>query len=156
MKTIIKFSLFAVILVLTLSGCKNGGTPDPVIPPDTSKPTITIIKPSAGQSFTNGTAILFQATFTDNEKLKSYDIAISQKVAGGMILKVVPVSTPFSYTKSSAGLSGGKTQEVSLSDITIPANTATTIVTPGTYNFKVTCVDGADNSASTTVEITIN
>jgi hypothetical protein len=153
MKTSIQY---LAVLILILFGCKKGSSPVPVVIPDTTKPTISVLKPTAGQSFTNGTAILFQATFSDNEKLKSYDIAVSQKVTGGMILKVVPISTPFSYTKSSTILSGGKTQDVSVSDITIPANTATNIVTPGTYNFKVTCVDGSDNSTSTTIEITIN
>ena len=108
------------------------------------------------QIFTAGNTILFQATFSDNEKLKSYDINVSKKVLGGLNLKVVPTSTPFSYTKSSTSLNGGKSQDVSLSDITIPANTATNITTPGTYNFKVNCVDGSDNSTSTTLEVTIN
>ena len=75
---------------------------------------------------------------------------------GGIVLKVVPASTPFSYTKSSVSLTGGKTQDVSSSDIIIPVNTATNFVTTGTYTFTVNCVDGSDNMTSTTQEININ
>lgn len=150
MKTSICFLTGLVIYIV--SGCSN----PLVVVPDTTKPTISITKPTPGQIFTAENTILFQARFSDNEKLKSYDINVSKKVLGGLNLKVVPTSTPFSYTKSSTSLSGGKSQDVSLSDITIPANTATNIKTPGTYNFKVNCIDGSDNSASTTLEITVN
>ena len=153
MKTLIYY-LFGFVMILT--GCSKGGSNPPVAIPDTAKPSVTITKPTAGQSFTAGNTILFQATFTDNEKLKSYEVAVTKKIAGGMVLKVVPTSTPFTYTKSAISLVGGKSQDVSLSDITIPANTVSTITTPGIYNLKVTCFDNSDNSASTTLEISIN
>jgi uncharacterized membrane protein len=150
-----QFSVICLILI-TFAGCKKGtSTAPPVVIPDTTKPTLSIVKPTAAQQFAAGANIPFQVTLTDNEKLKSYDIAVSLKLAGGLILKIVPTSTPFSYTKSATTLGGGKTQDVTVTDINIPANTATNIVTPGTYNFKVTCVDGSDNSNSTTLEIKI-
>jgi len=49
-----------------------------------------------------------------------------------------------------------KQQEINLSDIVITSNTVTTIVTPGKYNLKVTCIDGSNNSSETTQEININ
>ena len=141
----------------TFSGCKKGGgTPEPAIS-DTTKPAISITKPIAGQVFVAGNTITFQATFSDNEKLKSYEISISKVATGGFILKNVPASVSFSYIRSSTSFSSGVKQEViNLSDIIIPANTATTIVTPGKYNFNVTCLDGSHNSTQTTIEININ
>lgn len=143
-------------MTIATSGCNKGGSTDPLPVPDATKPTISITKPTPGQAFISGNTILFQATFSDNEKLKSYDFTISKKVIGGLILKVVPTSTPFSYIKSSTSLTGIKSQDISLNDIIIPANTATNIVTPGAYNLKVTCIDGTDNTTSTTLEFTIN
>jgi hypothetical protein len=156
MKQFSYYSMIFGLFIFTCTGCSKKSGPAPVVTPDTTKPIISATKPTPGQVFTAGNTILFQATFSDNEKLKSYDIAISKKVLGGMVLKVVPTSTPFSYNKSSTSLNGGKSQDVSLSDITIPANTATNIVTPGTYNFKVTCVDGSDNTTSTTIIFVLN
>ena len=160
MKIFIKHLIVSCLLVAALSGCKKTSSPNPVpvVVPDTTKPTITITKPTVGQAFAPGSTIPFQATFSDNEKLGTYDIAISKVVTGGLILKVVPTSLAYSYTKSSTSFNTGvKQQEIILSDITpIPANTATNIVTPGKYNLKVTCVDGSNNSTSTTIEININ
>jgi len=152
-----KYDIILFLLLISISGCKKSGTtPDPVIT-DTAKPTISILKPSVGQTFVAGNTIPFQATFNDNKELKSYEIAISKVVTGGSILKNVPTSVPFSYLKSSTNFaSGTKQQEVNLGDITIPSNTANAFVTPGKYNFKVICVDGSNNSTETILEININ
>ena len=158
MKIPVKYLIFISLFISLLSSCKKGGTtgPNPAIK-DTTKPTITIVKPTAGQVFVAGNTISFQATFADNEKLKSYDIVISQKLVSGLILKIVPTSVPYSYTKSSTSLSSvSKSQEITLNDITIPSNTATNIVTPGKYNCKVTCLDASNNTAETILEFTIN
>ena len=96
-------------------------------------------------------------SFSDNDKLKSYEIAISKVTSGAITLKNVPVSVPFSYTKYPTSFNTGvKQQDIILSDINIPANDATTSVTPGNYNFKVTCYDGSDNKAETIIIISIN
>lgn len=153
------FKLLCIIFLLftAISGCKKEPKPEPKPIPDTTKPSITMAKPTAGQIFVAGNTIPFQATFSDNDLLKSYEIAVSKAATSGLILKIVPTSVPFSYVKSSTSFSTGvKQQEIILSDIIIPANTATTITTPGKYNFKVTCVDGSNNSTVTTVEININ
>ena len=155
MKYSIKILFFCSLYVMIITGCSKGGGSAPVAVPDTTKPTISITSPTAGQSFVAGNAISFQATFADNVALQSYDIAVSKKVLGGFMLKVVPTSVPFSYIKSTTALSG-KSQTISLSDIIIPANTATTIVTTGVYNFKVNCVDSSNNANSTTIEFNIN
>jgi hypothetical protein len=157
MKTSSKYLIIIILIIFAFYGCEKGGSsmPDPV--PDTTKPTISIIKPIAGQTFVAGNTIDFQAAFSDNVSLKSYEIAISKAVTSGLTLKFVPTSVPFNYLKSSTNFtSGDKQQEINLSDIKIPSNTVTTITTSGKYNFKVIYVDGSNNSAETTLEININ
>ena len=157
MQTSFKYLIVISLLTAMFCGCKKGGsTPEPIIP-DTTKPTISIVKPTAGQIFVPGNTIAFQATFTDNEKLKSYDIAITKVVASAMVLKNVPVLEAWSYTKASTSFTSGVKQADITFDIPIPLlNTNSTSISPGKYNFKVTCIDGADNSISTTIEININ
>ena len=151
--------IIAALLLVTVASCgkKGGGvTPDPVIP-DTTKPAITITKPTAGQAFTAGSAIVFEASFSDNISLKSYEIEVSKVVATGFVLKNVPLNVPFSWVKSSTGFTAGvKQQTITINDINIPANSTTQVVTTGNYNFKVTCLDGTDNTVSTIVMININ
>jgi hypothetical protein len=126
-------------------------------PPDTTKPTITIVQPAAGQAFVTGNTTAFQATFSDNKELKSYEVTVSKVVTSGMILKIVPLVKPFSYTKSTTSFGTGvKQQEVTLSDIVIPLHTATELVATGKYNVKVSCTDAANNTAEVILEISIN
>ena len=140
-----------IICLLSTIGysCKKGGsTPDPVIP-DTTKPTISIAKPTAGQAFAPGNTITFQATFKDNEKLGSYEIAVTKVVTAGMSLKNVPVFESWGYTKASTSFSAGVKQADINLDISIPLlNANSTAITPGDYNFKITCVDTSNNSVS--------
>ena len=157
MQTSFKYLIVISLLTAMFCGCKKGGsTPEPIIPA-TTKPTISIVKPTAGQIFVPGNTIAFQATFTDNEKLKNYDIAITKVVVSAMVLKNVPVLEAWSYTKASTSFNSGVKQADITFDIPIPLlNTNSTSISPGKYNFKVTCVDGSDNSISTTIEININ
>lgn len=157
MKIFAIYVIITCLLIISIIGCKKKGgvVPDPIVP-DTTKPTIAITKPTAGQLFVPGSIIAFQAIFNDNVMLKSYQIVISKVVTGGLTLKIVPVSIPFSYTKPSTNFNAdAKQQEVILSDITIPINTSTTVVTTGKYNFKVTCIDISNNISETTLEINI-
>ena len=150
-KYLLILSAFSVII----SGCSKGGSTPPVVIPDTTKPTITITKPSAAQIFSAGATIPFEVTFTDNEALKSYDVTISKSTLGALALKNVPTSVAFSYTRSTSGLSG-KSQTITITDIIIPTNTLLQIVSTGTYNIKVNCSDASNNSSSQTLVITIN
>ena len=137
-------------------GCKKKDT-TPVVIPDTTKPGITITAPTAGQSFIVGNTIAFQATFSDNELLKTYDITISKVITGGFILKSVPTPIAWSYTKTATNFNTGvKQQSITLSDITIPTLINSSPVATGKYNFKVSCTDGSNNTSETTLEININ
>ena len=157
MKNALKIFIVFSLLTATFYGCKKGSTtPDPVVP-DTTKPTISIVKPTAGQAFVPGNTITFQATFADNVKISSYDISVTNLPPVGFTLKNVPVPVPWSYTKGSTSFgSNVKQQEINLSDISIPLLIGTNPVTTGKYYFKVTCVDGSNNTVSTTIEIYIN
>lgn len=157
MKTTIKYLIVITLLITVFYGCKKGGTtPDPVIP-DTTVPAISIAKPTAGQTFVPGNTILFQATFSDNEKIASYEIAITKVIASGLILKNVVTPVDWSYTKSSTSFTSGvKLQEINLTDIIIPMDIGGKPVATGKYNFKVTCIDGSGNKKENTIEININ
>lgn len=156
MKNTLKYLIVISLLITMVYGCKKSSTPEPIIP-DTTLPTISITKPTAGQVFVPGNTITFQATFADNEKLASYEIAINKVIAGGFILKNVVIPVDWSYTKSSTNFTSGvKQQEINLTDIIIPMDISGKPVATGKYNFKVTCVDGSGNKKDNTVEININ
>lgn len=144
------------LLISVMAACKKKSS---VIaePPDTTKPIITVVQPTAGQAFVTGNTITFQATFSDNKELKSYEVTVSKVVTSGMILKIVPLVKPFSYTKSTTSFGTGvKQQDITLSDIVIPLHTATELVATGKYNVKVICSDTAGNTAEVILEININ
>jgi len=157
MKTAAKYLMVITLLITVVYGCKKGGTtPEPIIP-DTTLPAISIAKPTAGQVFVPGNTITFQATFSDNEKIASYEIAITKVIATGLILKNVITPVDWSYTKSSTSFTpGAKLQEINLTDIIIPMDIGGKPVATGKYNFKVTCIDGSGNKKEITVEFNIN
>ncbi len=156
MKALNNLLIFTFLIILLCIGCKKKDT-TPVVIPDTTKPTITITSPTAGQSFIVGNTIAFQASFTDNELLRAYDITISKVITGGFILKNVPTPVAWSYAKSTTNFNTGvKQQSITLNDITIPTLINSSPVATGKYNFKVTCTDGSNNTAETILEININ
>jgi hypothetical protein len=154
MKILSKYFILVGLLVSILS-CSKKGNVAPV--PDTTNPTITITQPTAGQVFAVGNTITFQASFADNDKLGSYSITITKVISSGMVLKNVLTPVAWSYSKSATSFTTGvKQQNITLNDITIPLLIGTSPVLTGKYDFNVSCVDGSNNSASTTIEININ
>lgn len=148
MKNSINCLIVMCFLTLVISGCKKSThTPDPV--PDTIKPAISVSKPTVGQIFIPGNTINFQASFTDNDKLGSYDIAITKKITGGFILKNVPTPVPWSYTKGSVSFPTGlKIKDITY-DILIPLDINGSPLAIGDYNFLVTCIDASGNTTTT-------
>jgi len=156
MKTILKYVIISGLLIVTIIGCKKSGQPEPVVP-DTTDPVISIIQPTAGQSFVPGNTIAFQSNFSDNVKLSSFAIDITKVVASGFILKNVPTQVDWSYTKASTSFNPGvKQQTINLTDIIVPLDISGKPVTKGKYYFKVTCLDAAGRSVTNGVEININ
>lgn len=157
MRISIKHLIVFCLLITTYSNCKKGGSTSEPPVPDTTNPTISIIKPTAGQAFVPENSIAFQASFADNNNVKSYSITITKFIAGGFILKNVSVPVVWSYTKSATNFTTGiKQQDITLNDIVIPTDISGSPVSTGDYNFKVTCMDDAGNTASTTLIIKIN
>jgi len=149
--------LILVGLLVSILACSKKGSVAPVPVPDTTNPTITITQPAAGQVFAVGNTITFQASFADNDKLGSYSITVTKVLTSGMVLKNVPTPVAWSYSKTATSFTSGvKQQNITLNDITIPLLIGTSPVLTGKYNFNVSCVDGSNNSASTTIEININ
>jgi len=150
MKNSIICLIVMCLLTLSFSGCKKSThTPDPIIP-DTTKPTVSITKPTVGQIFIPGNTINFQASFADNDKLGSYDITITKKITGGFILKNVPTPVAWSYTKGSVSFTTGlKTKDITY-DILIPLDINGSPLATGDYNFIVTITDAAGNITTTT------
>jgi len=154
MKILSKYFILVGLLVSILS-CSKKGNVAPV--PDTTNPTITITQPTAGQGFAVGNTITFRASFADNDKLGSYSITVTKVISSGMVLKDVLTPVAWSYSKSATSFTTGvKQQNITLNDITIPLSIGTSTVLTGKYDFNVSCVDGSNNSASTTIEININ
>lgn len=150
MKVSLRYFIVLCISIATLSGCSGGSSnpdpdPEPVVT-DQSVPTIIITKPTANQTFTAGSTIDFSAKFEDDLKLASYTVTISKLTTSSMVLKNVPTSTPFAYSKAENITGDVKTYTLPL-DITIPANTTTVITTPGDYTVTVTCKDAAGKDA---------
>lgn len=149
MKKSIQYFVVICLLVSVFSACKKSSTPAPLPIPDTTKPTISVTKPTVGQVFIPGSTINFQATFTDNDKLGNYDIAITKKIPVGFILKNVPVPVKWSYTKGSVSFpTGSKTKDI-LYDILIPLDINGSPLEKGDYNFVVTCTDASGNVTTT-------
>jgi hypothetical protein len=154
MKILSKYFILTGLLITILS-CSKKGSVAPV--PDTTNPTISITQPAVGQAFSTGNTITFQATFADNDKLGSYSITVTKVITSGMVLKNVLTPVAWSYSKSATSFSTGvKQQAITLNDITIPLLIGTSPVLSGKYDFNVSCVDGSNNSVSTTIEININ
>ena len=155
MKNLGNLLILISLTIFFCFGCKKKDT-TPVVVPDTTKPVITINSPTAGQSFIVGNTIAFQASFSDNELLKTYDIAINKVITGGFLLKNVPTPVAWSYAQSATNFNTGvKLQSITL-NISIPTLINSSPVATGKYNFKVTCIDGSNNTAETTLEININ
>lgn len=157
MKISIKHLIIISLMITVFWGCKKGGgTPEPVVS-DTTKPTISITNPIAGQVFAPGNTIAFHASFTDNVKLKSYNIAIIKVVTGGFILKNVPSPVAWSYTKPATNFNSGvKQQDITLNDIVIPTDINGSPVATGNYNFQVSCIDDSGNATTTNLVIKLN
>lgn len=140
MKNTIKNLIVICLVISSFYGCKKDkATPDATIP------TISITKPVASQAYLPGDTVTFMATFSDNEVLKNYEIAITTAVVDG-----------WNYTKASTSFDAGvKQQVITLSDIIIPLSINGKPVAAGKYNMKVTCKDASNNMSETTLEINI-
>ncbi|MCX6219433.1 MAG: DUF4625 domain-containing protein [Bacteroidia bacterium] len=147
MKIVLKW-IMPVLLVLFMVSCKKGGTTDvpPVVVPDTTKPTISLVDPTPSKIITLGTAIHLQMDLSDNVELKSYKVAISKSLKG-------VTTSDWAYSNTWTIPAGKKTLAVNHSEILVPLTYTGNQVTLGNYDVLITCEDLAGNSATTSIVV---
>ncbi len=144
-----------VAFLLSLSGCNDDSETI-----DTTAPVIMVEDPVNGEFFAAGTAVHFEAAFTDDIELGSYNIDIHDSFDGHGHGRIAasnddPSLIKWSFNESFPFADGLKNSDVHLHDeIAIPENTMA-----GPYHFIVTAVDRSGNATSfqddSTVEIEI-
>ena len=147
MKIIPKLIL-PVLLVLVIFSCKKNSTSDgpPVVVPDTTKPTISLVDPTASKIITLGTAMHLQMDLSDNVELKSYKVTISKSLKG-------VTTSDWAYTNTWTIPSGKKTFAVNHNEILVPLTYTGNQVTLGNYDMLITCTDLAGNEATTSLVV---
>jgi len=147
MKIVLKW-IMPVLLVLFIISCKKGGTTDvpPVVVPDTTKPTISLVDPTASKIITLGTAMHLQMDLNDNVELKSYKVAITKSLKG-------VTTSDWAYSNIWTIPAGKKTLAVNHNEILVPSTYTGNQVTLGNYDVLITCEDLAGNSATTSVVV---
>ena len=147
MKIVLKW-IIPVLLVLFVVSCKKGGTTDgpPVVVPDTTKPTISLVDPTPSKIITLGTALHLQMDLSDNVELKSYKVTISKSLKG-------LTTSDWSYSNTWTIPAGKKTLSVNHNEILVPLTYTGNQVTLGNYDVLITCVDLAGNEATATTVV---
>ena len=147
MKIALKW-IMPVLLLLFVVSCKKGGTTDvpPVVVPDTTKPTISMVDPTPSKIITLGTAIHLQMDLSDNVELKSYKVAISKSLKG-------VTTSDWAYSNTWTIPAGKKTLAVNHNEILVPLTYTGNQVTLGNYDVLITCEDLAGNSATTSIVV---
>ena len=146
MKIILKW-IMPVLLVLLIISCKKGGTTDlPPVVPDTTKPTISLVDPTASKIITLGTAMHLQMDLSDNVELKSYKVAITKSLKG-------VTTSDWVYSNTWSIPAGKKMLAVNHNEILVPLTYTGNQVTLGNYDVLITCEDLAGNSATTSIVV---
>ncbi len=127
-----KSYLFIFIGAFVLFSCSKD---DPEMV-DVEAPTITVSSPSNGSSFAAGADIHFEAAFSDNEALATYNVNIHNNFDGHAHgrLSIAPFTFDQSFDIT------GKTNDVH-EDIAVSSD-----ATAGPYHFIVKAIDQAGNS----------
>jgi hypothetical protein len=144
-----RFLLMFLLIFAGISCKKNSSTtPVPVVTPDTTKPTISLLDPTLGKTIMQGTALHLQMDLSDNIELKSYKVDIQKSLKG--------VDTAdWAYTNTWTIAAGKKSLRVDHNEILVPTLVTAKQVTTGNYVITVYCTDTAGNeiSANTTIVI---
>lgn len=150
MKIVLKW-IMPILLLLFVVSCKKGGTTDvpPVVVPDTTKPTISMVDPTPSKIITLGTAMHLQMDLSDNVELKSYKVAITKSLKG-------VTTSDWAYANTWTIPAGKKTLAVNHNEILVPLTYTGNQVTLGNYDVLITCTDLAGNEATTTVVIVLS
>lgn len=149
MRKCLKWFIPALLLLISIS-CKKNGTTDttPVVTPDTTKPVISLVDPTAGLSYSLGAAIHLQMDLSDNVELKSYRVVIAKSTKGLQ-------TSDWAYSNTWQLTAGKKSFAVNQSEIVIPLTVTGNQTTLGNYDLTITCADLAGNETSTSVLIAL-
>ena len=150
MRKCLKWVIPALLLLISISCKKNGTTDTPpvVVTPDTTKPVISLVDPTAGLSYALGAAIHLQMDLSDNVELKSYKVVIAKSTKGLQ-------TSDWAYSNTWQLAAGKKSVAINQSEISIPLTFTGNQTTLGNYDLTITCTDLAGNEASTSVLITL-
>lgn len=141
MKTIIKFTLFAVLALLLNISCTADDSSL-----DTTKPTIELALPSEHQEFEFGDDLNVQAIFKDDVELGSYKIEIHSADDGH---EHRSASTGWSF--NDIGDISGKKEHLLNKTIPIPTGD----YTEGHYHMGIILIDKAGNETQKFIEIVV-
>ena len=147
MKKLCKW-LIPVILLASVFSCKKSTTtqdPTPVTK-DTTKPTLTLVDPTADKSFVLGKSMHLQMDLSDDVELKSYKVTIAKSLKG-------VETADWAYTNTWTIPAGKKTLAVNHSEITVPLTVTGKSTTIGKYDLTVSCLDASGNEASAAIAI---
>jgi Bacterial Ig domain len=87
--------IYCTVIILALSACSKGGTEAPApggpdehvfTPNDVTPPEVTILTPTANQSFTNGTVISITGKLTDDYGLYQGTIKVVNDATGFILV----------------------------------------------------------------------
>ncbi|HEY4539813.1 MAG TPA: DUF4625 domain-containing protein [Faecalibacter sp.] len=145
MKKLFKTTLFAASSLFLLTACSDD---DAVL--DTTKPTITLAKPSDHQAFEFGDVIELQAILNDDTELGSYKIDI-HSAGDGHQHRSAQASTAEGWSYSDIADISGKKEHLLNKSIPIPTGE----YAEGHYHLGLIVVDKAGNESQTFIEIVI-
>jgi len=143
-----KWLLPIILLLFCISCKKNSSTNPPVVTPDTTKPVISLVDPTAGKSYVLGTSLHLQMDLSDNVELKSYKVVITKSAKGLQ-------TSDWAFSQTWILAAGKKTITVNQSEITVPLTVTGNQTTLGNYDMAITCDDTSGNEASTSLMIVL-
>jgi hypothetical protein len=147
MKNSIRLFLPLVILLISVS-CKKNNSEPPAPAADTTPPTISLVDPTAGKSYTLGSTLHLQMDLSDNVELKSYQVVITKSQKGLQ-------TTDWAFNNTVTIPSGKKTLAVNNNDIAIPSTVTGSQTTTGNYDMNINCWDTSNNESSKTITIVL-
>jgi hypothetical protein len=148
------FVLLSILFIaaIAFSSCGKDEVPEG---PDETNPVLTITKPASGAVFNRGGSILFSGSLTDNKGLKRVTISLTYNTPVAFVwdksVSIVP--DPWEVADIIIPISG---TELPWSDKDVFTATIPTDILPGSYTITIVVEDAAGNTATKTIDITIN
>lgn len=146
-----KKSIFALIILSVFAfftACESDDN-------DTTKPTISLVKPAMDQSVFIGYEMHLELDLVDNEALKSYKVDIHSNKDGHNHTKSLKVVSTADWTYTKSWDVSGKNTHIHHHEITVPAEINGLPITQGEYHLMIYCTDIAGNESYIVSDIVI-